>query len=99
MFSALAHRARPAAQTACRSLAQGPGHAARRGVAAFAVSQPDERVARVTMGAAPVNTMNLEFIQELTATIQEVEADKKINAMILDSSCKVSLRHAPPPDR
>ena len=87
MFSAFANRAWPAARAAHRQAVATA--VARRNVATFAVSHPDERVACVTMGSAPVNTMNLAFIEELAATIKGVEADKNINAMILDSSCKV----------
>lgn len=54
----------------------------RRGVAT--VSHVDESIARVTMCAPPVNTMNLAFIEELTATIQQIEADK---VCMLQSAC------------
>ena len=65
---------------------------ASRGVCS--ISRPDDKVARITMGSTPVNTMNLPFIEELSATIKEVEADRKVNSLILDSSCKVSHRTA-----
>ena len=46
-------------------------------------------VAKITMDLPPVNLMGKDFIQAMTKSIKEVEADKSINSLIIDSSQKV----------
>jgi 3,2-trans-enoyl-CoA isomerase len=53
------------------------------------ISHPAEGVARLTMGSAPVNTMDVPLMKAVIEALKEIEGDKKINSLILDSSVKV----------
>lgn len=45
-------------------------------------------VAVVTLAREPVNTMNLKFWQDLMATLEQLEADPKVRAVIFTSGLR-----------
>ncbi len=49
----------------------------------------EKGVTKITMNFEPLNLMGKDFIESLTKSIKDVESDKSINTLILDSSCKV----------
>jgi 3,2-trans-enoyl-CoA isomerase len=55
--------------------------------AAVSVTTDDKGIATVSMNKAPVNSLNTEFILELTQAI--VDTEKSAKAIVLTSGCKV----------
>jgi len=60
-------------------------------MAAVTVSKQGDGIAVVTLAKEPVNTMNLDFWKELLSTMETLEADKEVRAVIFQSGLKRSV--------